>query len=227
MNQLIIPYQKNIKKNFNNFFFNGNKNNLIIKNIKEIFSGKHHQIYLEGEKCFGKSHILHSACNFFSDKNCIYIPLREENSFKPDILDGFENYDLICIDDINNIFGKKDWEFKIFILINKVLENSKKIIFTSTTKPAKDIVNLQDLQSRLSWSLLLNIEEPTDIIKIKILKKTIIEHEYNIVPESCDYLMKNRDRSIKSLLDDIHKIGSYSLSTNKKVTLKNLRSILG
>ncbi len=226
MNQLIIQYQKNIKKNFNNFFLNGSKNNLIIKNIKEIFSGKHHQIYLEGEKCFGKSHILHSACNFFSGKNCIYIPLKEKNSFKPDILNGFENYDLICIDDINSIFGEKDWEFKIFVLINKALESSKKIIFTSTTKPAKDIVNLQDLQSRLSWSLLLNIEEPTDKIKIEILKKTIIEHEYNIVPESCDYLMKNRDRSIKSLLDDIHKIGSYSLSTNKKVTLKNLRSIL-
>ena len=226
MNQLIIPYQKNIKKNFENFFSNSNKNNLIIKNIKEIFSGKHCQIYLEGEKYFGKSHILHSACNFFDDKKCIYIPLKEENSFKPDILDGFENYDLICIDDINYIFGKDDWEFKIFVLINKVLENSKKIIFSSTIKPEKDIVNLQDLQSRLSWSLLLNIEEPTDKIKIEILKKTILEYEYNIVPESCNYLMKNRDRSIKSLLDDIHKIGSYSLSTNKKITLKNLRSVL-
>ena len=76
MNQLIIPYQKNIKKNFENFFSNGNKNNLIIKNIKEIFSCKHCQIYLEGEKYFGKSHILHSACNFFNDKKCIYTSQR-------------------------------------------------------------------------------------------------------------------------------------------------------
>ena len=35
------------------------------------------------------------------------------------------NYDLICIDDIENIFGDKEWEFAMFVLINKVLENSK------------------------------------------------------------------------------------------------------
>ena len=93
-------------------------------------------------------------------------------------------------------------------------------------KPDKNIVKLQDLQSRLSWALILDIAEPNEKAKINIMKKTILEHEYNIVPESCDYLMKNRNRSIKSLLNDIHKVGFYSLSTNKKVTLKNLRAIL-
>ena len=226
MNQLILPYQKNIKKNFENFFFEGDNNKLIIDNIKKIFLGEHNQIFITGEKCYGKSHILHSACNFFNEKKCIYIPLKEKNSFHPDILEGFENYNLICIDDINNIFGEKDWEFKIFVLINKALEKSKKIIFTSSVKPDKNIVKLQDLQSRLSWALILDIAEPNEKAKINIMKKTILEHEYNIVSESCDYLMKNRNRSIKSLLNDIHKVGFYSLSTNKKVTLKNLRAIL-
>ena len=64
-------------------------------------------------------------------------------------------------------------------------------------KPDKNIVKLQDLQSRLSWALILDIAEPNEKAKINIMKKTILEHEYNIVPESCDYLMKNRNRSIR------------------------------
>ena len=49
MNQLILPYQKNIKKTFDNLFFEKNKNSLIIK-IQEIFKNKENQIYIYGKK---------------------------------------------------------------------------------------------------------------------------------------------------------------------------------
>ena len=226
MNQLILPYQKNIKKTFDNLFFEQNKNSLIIKNIQEIFKNKENQIYIYGKKSLGKTHILYSACNYFDNKKCVYLPLSEKKFFLPDIFDGFENYDLICIDDIENIFGDKEWEFAMFVLINKVLEKSKKIIFTSSDMPNKNLINLKDLESRLSWSLLLDIKEPDDSLKEKILKKTILEYEYNISEDICLFLLKNRNRDLDSLLEKIHYIGEYSLSLNKKITNKNVKSIL-
>ena len=228
MNQLILPYQKNVKKNFDSFFCDNKKNDQIIENIKDIFDYKNNQIYIWGDKSFGKSHLLYAACNYFSEKNkkCVYLPLNDHKKFQSDILDGFDDYDLICIDDINLICQKKDWEFSFFVLINKILDKSKKIIFTSSSSLALNNVDLKDFHSRLASSLVFMINSPNDITKANILKRIILEKEYNINLDICEYLLKRKYRDIDSLLKIIDKIGRYSLSTNKKISKNNLGLVI-
>ena len=70
---------KKYKKNFDNLFFEQNKNSLIIKNIQEIFKNKENQIYIYGKKSLGKTHLLYSACNYFDNKKvCISSTFREK-----------------------------------------------------------------------------------------------------------------------------------------------------
>jgi len=63
-------------------------------------------------------------------------------------------------------------------------------------------------------------------IEKNILKRVILEKEYNINLDICEYLLKRNYRDIDSLLNTIDKIGRYSLSTNKKVSKKNLSLII-
>ena len=228
MNQLILPYQKNIKKKFDSFFCDNEKNDQIVENIKNIFDNQNNQIYIWGDKSFGKSHLLYAACNYFGEKNkkCVYLPLSENKKFEPDILDGFDNYDLVCIDNIDLIFQKEDWEYSFFVLINKTLDKSKKIIFTSSSSLALNNINLKDFHSRLSSSLIFMINSPNDTTKENILKRVILEKEYNINIDICEYLLKRKDRDIDSLLKIIDKIGNYSLSTNKKIGKNNLSLVI-
>ena len=228
MNQLILPYQKNIKKKFDSFFCDNEKNDQIVENIKNIFDSQNNQIYIWGDKSFGKSHLLYAACNYFGEKNkkCVYLPLSENKKFEPDILDGFDNYDLVCIDNIDLIFQKEDWEYSFFVLINKTLDKSKKIIFTSSSSLALNNINLKDFHSRLSSSLIFMINSPNDTTKENILKRVILEKEYNINVDICEYLLKRKDRDIDSLLKIIDKIGNYSLSTNKKIGKNNLGLVI-
>jgi DnaA-homolog protein len=228
MNQLILPYQKNIKKKFDSFFCDNEKNDQIVENIKNIFDSQNNQIYIWGDKSFGKSHLLYAACNYFGEKNkkCVYLPLSENKKFEPDILDGFDNYDLVCIDNIDLIFQKEDWEYSFFVLINKILDKSKKIIFTSSSSLALNNINLKDFHSRLSSSLIFMINSPNDTTKENILKRVILEKEYNINIEICEYLLKRKDRDIDYLLKIIDKIGNYSLSTNKKIGKNNLSLVI-
>ena len=228
MNQLILPYQKNIKKKFDSFFCDNEKNDQIVENIKNIFDSQNNQIYIWGDKSFGKSHLLYAACNYFGEKNkkCVYLPLSENKKFEPDILDGFDNYDLVCIDNIDLIFQKEDWEYSFFVLINKTLDKSKKIIFTSSSSLALNNINLKDFHSRLSSSLIFMINSPNDTTKENILKRVILEKEYNINIEICEYLLKRKDRDIDYLLKIIDKIGNYSLSTNKKIGKNNLGLVI-
>jgi DnaA family protein len=92
---------------------------------------------------------LYSACNYFSkEKKCVYLPIKDYKKFSPDIINGFDKYDLICIDDIDIIFGIEEWEHSFFILVNKILESSKKIIYTSSSSLLSRNINLKDLHSQ-------------------------------------------------------------------------------
>ena len=227
MNQLILPYQQNIKQTFENYYSDNDLNTQISEGIKNIFSNKNNQIYIWGGKFTGKSHLLYSANNHFSsiEKKCIYLPMKDYSLFDPDIINNFCDYDLICIDDIDCIFGIKDWEYSFFKMINKALDNSKKIIYTSSSSLVLNKINLKDLHSRLSWGLVYRINNPGDHLKEKILNKIIHEKEYNISLDVCRYLLNRKDRDLVSLIKMIHKVGYQSLSTNKKISIKSLSSI--
>jgi DnaA family protein len=227
MNQLILPYQKNIKQTFENYYSDSDLNTQISEGIKNIFSNKNNQIYIWGGKFTGKSHLLYSANNHFSsiEKKCIYLPMKDYRLFDPDIINNFCDYDLICIDDIDCIFGIKDWEYSFFKMINKALDNSKKIIYTSSSSLVLNKINLKDLHSRLSWGLVYRINNPGDHLKEKILNKIIREKEYNISLDVCRYLLNRKDRDLVSLIKIIHKVGYQSLSTKKKISIKSLSGI--
>ena len=227
MNQLILPYQQNIKQTFENYYSDNDLNTQISEGMKNIFSNKNNQIYIWGGKFTGKSHLLYSANNHFSsiEKKCIYLPMKDYSLFDPDIINNFCDYDLICIDDIDCIFGIKDWEYSFFKMINKALDNSKKIIYTSSSSLVLNKINLKDLHSRLSWGLVYRINNPGDHLKEKILNKIIHEKEYNISLDVCRYLLNRKDRDLVSLIKIIHKVGYQSLSTKKKISIKSLSSI--
>jgi len=227
MNQLILPYQKNTKQTFSNFIKSNILEDQIVNSIKQIFLSTNNQLYLWSNTSCCKSHLLYSACNYFRNENkkCVYIPLKKLSSFGPDVLLGFEQYDLICIDDVDYIFGKSKWELALFNLINKILDNSHKIIYTSSKSLLEKKISLQDLHSRLSWGLVFKLSSYNDEIKIEILKKIILENEYNISYDVCSHLLKKETRDLSSLVELIHKIGLHSLSINKKVSIRQLSEI--
>lgn len=227
MNQLILPYQKNVKQTFENFYSNDASNLNILESILNIYNNNNNQIFLWGENFSGKSHILYSACNYFSkEKKCVYLPIKDYKLFSPDIINSFSEYDLICIDDIDVIFGIEEWEHSFFTLVNKILESSKKIIYTSSSSLLSRNINLKDLHSRLSWGLVFKINNADDTIKEKILQKTILENEYNISFNVCKYLLQREERNLSSLVNIIHKAGLYSFSTQKKVSTRDINDIL-
>ena len=133
---------------------------------------------------------------------------------------------MICIDDIDIIFGIEEWEHSFFILVNKILESSKKIIYTSSSSLLSRNIDLKDLHSRLSWGLVFKINNADDIIKEKILQKIILEKEYNISFNVCKYLLQREERNLSSLVNIIHKAGLYSFSTQKKVSTRDINDIL-
>ena len=62
-----------------------------------------------------------------------------------------EHIDILCIDDVDAVLGKKEWDRQLFLLINELRANNKSIVMTATLNPLEATVSFPDLASRLVW----------------------------------------------------------------------------
>ena len=118
--QLALQIQINERASLNNFFVS-KKNNKTIQILKNILLGsdKGVQIFIDDLGSNGKSYLLQAICNDFSNSNnsSIYIPMQEAINLDPSILEGISELNLICIDDIDLINKRREWENALFNLI--------------------------------------------------------------------------------------------------------------
>jgi DnaA family protein len=102
--------------------------------------------YLWGAKGVGKTHVLQASCHL---ARSMYLSLQERDILPLNIFDGFENLDLLCLDDIEAAMGDSAWEETLFHCYNRARDHQVKIIVASSM-PAKLLAcQLPDLQSRL------------------------------------------------------------------------------
>ena len=80
-----------------------------------------------------------------------YLPLKSEREIDPEMLDGLEGYALVCLDDLERIAGKPEWERAIFNLFNLLRENGGQLVVAADRPPAGLAIGLPDLASRLTW----------------------------------------------------------------------------
>ena len=105
-------------------------------------------IYIWGKPNSGKSHILQAVCHLAARKHqrtVSYIPLQQHAQFKPEILDGMENLDLVCIDDIYLIAGHIAWEKALFDFYNRMYERQKSLLISGNCNPRILDIALPDL----------------------------------------------------------------------------------
>ena len=122
--QLALQIQINERASLKNFFVskNNNKTIQILKNIL-LNSNNGVQIFIDDLGSNGKSYLLQAICNDFSNSNnsSIYIPMEEAINLDPSILEGVSELNLICIDDVDLINNRREWEIALFNLINDCL----------------------------------------------------------------------------------------------------------
>src|SRR5690606_40875175 len=68
-------------------------------------------LYLWGPPGVGRSHLLQAACHQASarDLRTLYLPLEELGHFPPLMLEDVERLDLLAIDDLERVVGRKRW----------------------------------------------------------------------------------------------------------------------
>jgi len=224
--QLALQIQINERASLNNFFVskNNNKTIQILKNI--LFSSDNGaQIFIDDLGNNGKSFLLQAICNDFSNSNnsSIYIPMKEAINLDTSILEGVSELNLICIDDVDQINKRREWEIALFNLINECYEKECLLLFSGSINKLEAI---PDLVSRIKKMEILRLETIDDDELLEATQAISKNLNIEISDKNLNYLMNNSKRDIKTIYRTLSQLEKESLERKKSIGLNLIKEVI-
>ncbi|MEO2172859.1 MAG: DnaA regulatory inactivator Hda [bacterium] len=190
--------------------------------LQQKFTGPFDWIHVWGYPGTGRSHLLQACCHRYEAS----IYLAGLRGHKVDVLDGLESMNLICIDDIDEILGRADWEEALFHLMNAVKDQGKRIILASERQASALPVRLSDLHSRIISAASIETADLTDEQKLQALMQRAHIRGFRLGEEVGRFILSRSSRDMRQLLDLLCRLGLETLRQGKTVTIPFVKQIL-
>ena len=223
MNQLGLPFSINESCILDDF--SGEKNQELVANILTLIKGKATaNIFVYGDKGFGKSHLLQGVIieGLKQDQKSVYIDLNDDVS--PDIFELISDFQIIALDNVDQC--NQDNEKYIFDLINKLHSTNQMIVFSSRVKP-EGLSVFNDLKTRLSLANTYSLNRLDDDEIQHVIKRKLNNKSLKVDQRVIDYLIKNQTRDLKKIVEIIDKLDTFSLEKKRGITVPLVRQMLG
>ena len=190
-------------------------------------------LFIYGPSGLGKTHLLYAISNQILKKNprAIIIYVKSEE-FLNQLIDSvsknntvafkekYRHCDVILVDDIQFIAGKKSVQEEFFHTFNALYEDKKQIIISSD-KPPRDIPFLEDrLKSRFEWGLLADISCPDYETRLAILRKKAQEEKIVVDDNILANIANKIDSNIRELEGVFNKIIARASLTHSAITIE-------
>ena len=191
-------------------------------------AGAEHFLFLWGAASVGKSHLLQAACQHAAEnqRTVAYLPMAELIDLSAEIFEGLEQMSLICLDDVQLIAGKAEWEEALFHFYNRMRDVGGSLLVMANAAPAALAVVLPDLQSRLSWGPVLQLNELDDAGKIAALQLRAKGRGFELSDEVAQFLMRRSTRDMASLFLLLDRLDEASLVQQRKLTIPFVRNLI-
>ena len=185
-------------------------------------------IYLSGPPGCGRSHLLQAACHLRGAGGALYLPLEQLLGMPADeVLAGTEHMGLVCLDDIDRVAADPAWERALFNLYNRVRETGARLLISANAAPRNLPVRLPDLQSRLSWGVVLQLPEPDDEAKLAILRFRAARRGLQLSGEPARFILARADRSMSSLMAVLDRLDQESLVHQRQLSIPFIKQCMG
>ena len=140
--QLIFPFQINQKASFENFFCSPDNSELISRLSELVISKNADELIINGVEGSGKSFLMQAICNELSasGKQFAFMPMNKAINMGVEIFQNLASLDAVCIDDLQLILSKGEWETAMFNLINECQQlNCSLILSLGGNQSLKDL----------------------------------------------------------------------------------------
>jgi DnaA family protein len=185
-------------------------------------------VYLWGAPGTGKSHLLQAVCHAAGAVNAaaVYLPMELADRFPSEALNGLENLSRICIDDIEAIAGRRDWEIALVHLIDRVHAAGGGLVVTGNAAPLALGLELAQLGSRLAGGLTLQLHTLDEADKLQALQLRAARRGLTLTVEAGRYLVRHYGQDMNRLFVALETVDQASLSAQRKLTIPFMRNVL-
>jgi DnaA family protein len=186
-------------------------------------------VYLWGATGVGRSHLLHACCHIAiaQQRPAAFLPLLENATLSPALLEGLENFSLLCVDDIQMIAGNRAWEEALFHLYNRTSNKNTRWVVVADAPPRQLHFALPDLQSRLAAAVIFRIHSLPDEQKSAALRQRAQLRGLTVNEEVSQFLLTHYSRDMGTLFSALDKLDLASLATQRKLTVPFVKTVLG
>lgn len=197
------PLAANSKFTFENFVY-GPENSHAYRSALKFAAladerGTCTSLFIYGKSGLGKTHLLLAIKNELAEKSPeIKVKYANSQAYLDDLMTEFDRQkksnapimqayhgvDVLIIDDIQNIIGKRASVDYFFQLMDEFIRNNKKVVIAADRAP-KDLSMDERLTSRFNAGMLCLVAEPSYEMKYKILQR-YYENTIAAAPEASD-----------------------------------------
>ena len=159
-------------------------------------------------------------------KSALFLPLKEVVKYGLDIIESIEDMDLVCIDGIEIIQNKKEWEVGLFNLINNSLQTGCRLIFTSSYNHEKAIFTLPDLDSRIKKFSSYELFPIGDDYLLDALKNIAKLSSISLGDREAQYLITYTKRNMSDLVKILESLDQLSMENKRRITIPLIKELL-
>lgn len=187
-------------------------------------------LYLWGGAGRGKTHLLNAVCAAAGhvDMQVMYIPLRDfSDPIHMSLLQGLDEYDLVCLDDIDAVTSSLDWCVALFTLYNRLADAGRANLLISSSASASALdCALPDLRSRLQAASNFHLKKLDDEGLIAALQTHALQRGLQLETEVAQFIVQRVSRNMHQLMAVLNQLDKASMAQQRRLTVPFVKQVL-
>jgi DnaA-homolog protein len=183
--------------------------------------------WLAGPGGSGKTHLLQAICAAASERmRAGYLPLAEVAQLGVGVLDGMVQLECLCLDDIDQVAGRADWERAIFGLLRELEDCGGRLIASAQAPPALVNWTLADLGSRCAAGAVFQLRVLDESEQQAALQLRAKLRGFELPAETSRWLQRRFPRDMRRLYELLDTLDEEALAAQRRLTIPFIREVL-
>ena len=181
-------------------------------------------LLIYGDSGLGKTHLIYAIANVIrrNDHNSriayvkgddltneLVAAIQAGPSKTAEMREKYRQADLLLVDDVQFIAGKKQTQEEFFHTFNTLYESGRQIVLTSDRPPSEMTLLDDRLRTRFEWGLLVDVAPPDFETRLAIIKNKAAILGLELPEKVANYIAENVTANVRQIEGTINKIMAF------------------